>query len=198
MKKSYIAIIIIAFFLLIFYISYYNFQKKGNTITNKEEFVENFLENPPNYTAEIEVEVNSNKSKNIYKIKQEENKNYSKQEVLEGKNIEGLVIELNNKTLKIKNTILNLEKIYENYNNLSNNHLFLSSFSNNCKNENNKVKIIEDEQNYIIKVNLVDNSYIKEKQLYIDKRTNKPAKMIISNSYHNQKTSIKYINIEIN
>ena len=197
MKKSYIAIIVIAFFLLILLIFYYNVQKNGNTIINKKEIVESFLENVPNYAAEIEVEVISNKNRNKYKIKQEERENYSKQEVIEGNNIEGLVVELNNKTLKISNTVLNLQKIYENYNNISNNYLFLSSFIKDCKDENNEVEKIENEEEYLIKVKLIQNKYIKEKQLYISKKTKKPIKMIINNSYHKEETSIKYINIEI-
>ena len=118
MKKSYIIIIIIAFILLFFCFLYYNSQKNGNTINNKKEIIEILSENNLNYTAQIEVEVNSNKNTNIYKIKQEEKENYSRQEVVEGKNIEGLVVELNNKTLKISNTTLNLQKIYENYKHL--------------------------------------------------------------------------------
>ena len=198
MKKSYIIIIIIAFFLLIFYGWYYNLQKNGNTIINKNEIIESLLENNLNYTAEIEVEVNSNKNTNIYKIKQEEKENYSRQEVLDGENIKGLIVELNNKTLKISNTVLNLQKIYENYNNLSNNYLFLSSFIKDCKDENNILEKTEDEENYILKVKIANNPYIKEKQLYINKKANKPVKMIISNSDHKQKASIRYINIEIN
>ena len=198
MKKSYIIIIIIVFFLLIFCALYYNLQKNGNTIINKKEIIESLLENNLNYTAEIEVEVNSNKNTNIYKIKQEEKENYSRQEVVEGKNMEGLVVELNNKTLKISNTTLNLQKIYENYNNLSNNYLFLSSFIKDCKDENNVVEKIEDGENYLIKVKLTNGEYIKDKELYISKKTNKPIKMIINSSYHKQKASIRYINIEIN
>ena len=177
---------------------YYNLQKNGNTIINKKEIIESLLENNLNYTAEIEVEVNSNKNTNIYKIKQEEKENYSRQEVLDGESIKGLVVELNNKTLKISNTVLNLQKIYENYNNLSNNYLFLSSFIKDCKDENNVVEKIEDEENYLIKVKLTNSSYIKEKELYVSKKTNKPVKMIISNSDRKQKASIRYINIEIN
>ena len=116
MKKSYIAIIIIAFFLLLFFIIYYNLQKNGNTIINKQDIVERLLKNSIRYSAEIEVEVQTNKNKNKYKIKQEENQNYSKQEIIEGQNIKGLIIEINNNILKIKNTTLNLEKIYEDYN----------------------------------------------------------------------------------
>jgi len=198
MKKSYITIIIIVFFLLIFCALYYNLQKNGNTINNKKEIIESLLENNLNYIAEIEVEVNSNKNTNIYKIKQEEKENYSRQEVVEGKNIEGLVVELNNKTLKISNTTLNLQKIYENYNNLSNNYLFLSSFIKDCKDENNVVEKIEDGENYLIKVKLTNGEYIKDKELYISKKTNKPIKMIINNSYQKQTASIKYINIETN
>ena len=198
MKKSYITKIIIVFFLLIFCALYYNLQKNGNTINNKKEIIESLLENNLNYIAEIEVEVNSNKNTNIYKIKQEEKENYSRQEVVEGKNIEGLVVELNNKTLKISNTTLNLQKIYENYNNLSNNYLFLSSFIKDCKDENNVVEKIEDGENYLIKVKLTNGEYIKDKELYISKKTNKPIKMIINNSYQKQTASIKYINIETN
>ena len=128
MKKSYIVIIIIAFLLLFFLLIYYKFQKNGNTINNKEKIVESFFKNSMKYTAELEVEIQSNKNKNKYKIKQEEKDNYSKQEIIEGENIEGLVIELKDNTLRVSNTKLNLEKIYKNYKEVSKNYLFLNTF----------------------------------------------------------------------
>ena len=75
--------------------------------------------------------------------------------------------------------------------------MFLSTFLKECKNQDNKVEIKEDEENYNIKLEISNNMYIKEKELCISKKTNKPIKMIIKHSYHNQKTSILYTNIEI-
>lgn len=198
MKKAYIVIIIIAFFLLFFLILNYNLQKNGNTINSKEKIVENFLENPIKYKAQIEVEIESNKNKSKYKINQEEKENYSKQEIIEGENIEGLVIELKENTLIVSNTKLKLEKIYKNYKEISNNYLFLTTFRKECNDLNNKIEIEQTDKEYIIKLKLSNDLYIKSKQLYVDIKTGKPTRMDINYCYHKCKTSIIYTNIELN
>ena len=198
MKKSYIAIILIAFFLCFFTFFYYKNFNRGNNSNKQMDIAENFLNNTKKYIAEIDVTVNSNKNMINYKIRQEEDGAYSKEEIIKGQNIEGLRLEIKDKRLKVTNTKFNLEKIYENYNLLSNNSLFLSTFIKEYKDKNNKIELEENEENIILGLEILDNRYIKYKKLYLDKKSEKPVKMVINNSYNKQITSIIYTSIEMN
>lgn len=198
MRRKIVFIILIVFFLIFFVLLYYKNFYNGNTIDKQIDIAENFLNNTDSYTAEIDVIINSNKNTINYKIRQKEKEKYSEEEILEGQNIEGLKLELKDNTLKITNTKLNLEKIYKDYNIVSNNSLFLSSFIKEYKEMNNKTKIEENEDNIILKLEIAEDRYIKYKELYLDKKNGKPIKMLINNSYNKQTTSIIYTNIEIN
>ena len=177
---------------------YYKKIYNGNNINNQIDIAEKFLNSTNSYLAEIEVTVNSNKNNNKYIIKQEENGNKSKLEIIKGEDIQGLKLEIDNEILKVTNTKLNLEKIYENYNIISNNGLFLSTFIQECKDEKNIKQINNNEEQIILELEIEGKKYIKYKQLYLDKKTKKPIKMLIYNSYNKLITSIIYINIEIN
>ena len=117
MKKRYI-IILICIFLIIFSFFYYNFFINGNNIFKKsdEEIIDNILNADLNYTAEANVTIYSNKNQNTYEIKQEETKEHSFLEVISDGDIKGLNLEYEENKLILKNTELNLEKIFENYN----------------------------------------------------------------------------------
>ncbi len=198
MNRKIIITILIAFFLLIFCLLNYKKINIGNNKSRQIDIAENILDNIEKYNAEIEVEVNSNKNSFKYNLRQVEDEKYSLEEVTKGNNIEGLRIELSENTLKISNTKLNLEKIYENYNEVSNNSLFISTFIKDFKNLNNKSGIKETENEIIFEVEINDDKYIKSKELYINKETKKPTKMVIYNGYKKKTTSIIYNNIEIN
>ena len=99
---------------LIFCICYYNFFISGNNINrSKEQIVEEKLNEFNNYEANIEVTVKSNKNENKYEMKQVVNNEYSKQEIISPENIKNMTIELEKNKLKILNSNLNMEKIYE-------------------------------------------------------------------------------------
>lgn len=199
MKKRYI-IILICIFLIIFSFFYYNFFINGNNIFKKsdEEIIDNILNADFNYTAEANVTIYSNKNQNTYEIKQEETKEHSFLEVISDGNIKGLNLEYEENKLILKNTELNLEKIFENYNELSSNYLFLKSFIKEYL-ESEDIKILEDNENTIVvKITLLNsNKYIKYKELYIDRKTELPKKLIIKNSDKQIKVCIIYNNIEI-
>ena len=198
MKKRYIIIGIIIIFLLTFLFIYYKFKYNGNTINNKNDIVEIFSKKYKKYNASIEVKVVSNKNENIYKIEQTEDETSSKLQVIEGNNAKGTEIELKEGILKLRNTKLNLEKKIENYNCFSNNNLFLSTFIKDYSNEENNKQINEDEENFVINIEFANNTYIKNKQLYINKKNLKPVKLIINSLDNKEITSIIYTNIEIN
>lgn len=199
MKKRYI-IILICIFLIIFSFFYYNFFINGNNIFKKsdEEIIDNILNADFNYTAEANVTIYSNKNQNTYEIKQEETKEHSFLEVISDGDIKGLNLEYEENKLILKNTELNLEKIFENYNELSSNYLFLKSFVKEYL-ESEDIKILEDNENTIVvKITLLNsNKYIKYKELYIDRKTELPKKLIIKNSDKQIKVCIIYNNIEI-
>lgn len=199
MKKRYI-IILICIFLIIFSFFYYNFFINGNNIFKKsnEEIIDNILNADFNYTAEANVTIYSNKNQNTYEIKQEETKEHSFLEVISDGDIKGLNLEYEENKLILKNTELNLEKIFENYNELSSNYLFLKSFIKEYL-ESEDIKISEEDENTIVvKITLLNsNKYIKYKELYIDRKTELPKKLIIKNSDKQIKVCIIYNNIEI-
>ena len=142
----------------------------------------------------------SNKTENEYVMCQEVNSDYSMQEIKEGENIKGVKIELNQNNLKISNSKLNLEKVYENYNNLLNNALFLNSFVADYNNEKNNSNYSEENGELIfeVKLNSNQNTYIKYKKLYVDGKTKKPIKLEVKDNTKKETICIVYNNIEIN
>ncbi len=224
-KKIFIFLTIILVIIFIISITiYYKNQKSGNNIINKsdEQIVQDIL-NISSYNAKIEIEVNSNKSSNKYIIKQEVKKRISKQEVIEPENIQGLVTEYDGKNLKIVNNKLNLTTLYENYEYIANNTLWLNSFIEEYKsinnensniNENSNVnensnlstntdtntkrkKVKSEENQIILEIEDKQNKYNTYKTLYIDKKTKKPTKMIISDINKKDIVYILYTEIEI-
>lgn len=190
MKKKYIFIILI--FILFFLFFNYKNQKLGNTIIklSEEKIIENILSGKLNYEAEVKVKVYSNKNENEYMLKIAESGENSIIEGIGENDISGLKIEKKDGNLTIKNTKLKLDKIYEDYKEITDNTLFLNSFSK----ENDKITYEED----IVKITLVNNNrYIKYKELYLDEDTGVPKKLVIKDSSNNPKIIIEYTSIEI-
>lgn len=197
LKKIVIFVII---FCMIFGILYYkNFLFGNNISKNRSNKIEDILGNMENYCAEIIATVSSNKTQNEYVIWQEVNGNESKQEVKQGEDIKGVKIELNENHLKISNTKLNLEKVYENYTNLLNHAMFLNSFVADYKNEENDSNYSEEDGEIIfeVKLNSNQNTYIKYKKLYVDSKTGKPTKLEIKDNAKKKTICIIYNNIEL-
>ena len=189
-KKKIIKIsifIILALMILIIFILINKKNKIGNNI-NSQEMESNIL-NTNYYELIADIEIKSNKNQNKYVIKQKYQKNEkennieTEQEVLEPSNIAGVKIIKQNNKLIIENTNLDLKSIYENYNYISDNNLDLITFIEEYKNDNNKLYKTEKEK-LIMKV--------KNKTLYIDKKTNKPIKMEIQDSNKNIAVYILY------
>jgi len=195
-KKIMIFVIIFLIFFIIFH--YKNFLFGNNIIKNRNK-EEQILNSFGNYSAEIEAKVTSNKTENLYKMRQEVNGDMSTQEIIDGETIEGVKIELNQNNLKISNSKLGLEKIYENYTNLLNNALFLNSFANDYLNEKNMSNYSEEDDQIImeVKLNNTQNTYIKYKKLYVDKITLKPTKMEIKDNTKKETICIIYNNVEL-
>ena len=130
-----IIILILMFFLINILKNNYKNLKTGNNITNKsKEEIEQYILNISSYEAKVSVTIESNKNTNSYVLIQRYvAPNKSSQTVLEPANIEGMQLYYDGNNLTITNTRLNLSKVYENYNYLSNNYLCLETFVNEYK-----------------------------------------------------------------
>ncbi|MFG6319737.1 MAG: hypothetical protein K1W33_07805 [Clostridia bacterium] len=190
MKKMYIILFFVIILLIIFAFCYYNTSIFGNNIIikNENKIVDYVLNNINEYEAEIEVTVKSNKTTNIYKMKQNVSKDYSSIEVLSKGKINGLKIEMKDRNLKIQNTELKLDKIYENYESLTNNTLFLNTFIKKFKESNSTTYMKEN--NIVFEVPNFG-------KLYVDMQTSKPIKLEIKDNTKKTNICINYISIEI-
>ena len=187
------------FCLIVFLFFYYKTFKIGNNISNKneEEIIDYILNDVKFYTANMNVIVYSNKTEIEYEINQEVTKEKSIQEILKPENVKGLKIELVGNSLKITNTILNLEKIYEQYETVLNNSLFLNMFIEDCK--KNSYRTYQENNEIILETENKDNinTYAKYKELHIDKESKKINGLIIKDKNQKIRINIKYNDIEI-
>lgn len=189
MEKKYIILFFVIILLIVFAFFYYNPLKFGNNISVKNESkIVDYVLSIEEYEAEIEATIKSNKTTNKYTLKQVVYKNNSSMEVLSKGNISGLKIELKDNTLKVQNTDLKLDKIYENYEPLINNTLFLETFIKEFK-ENNSTTYINE--------NLIIFDVPEYGKLYVDLKTAKPVRLEIKDNTKKTDICINYNSIEI-
>lgn len=184
--------------IIIFLIFYYIFCISGNNmIRNKKEFVEDILENLEKYEANIDVTITSNKNENKYNMKQVVEGKNSMLIINSPENVKGLEIEIKDDNLKITNKKTNMKKVYENYKSIINSSLFINSFIEEVKEFPTEIQ--ENENEIVVKVDLgiKNNTYIKLKELYLDKGTGLPKKLIIKDNKQKINTSIIYNDIKI-
>ena len=192
-KKIIIFVSLIVIAILIFFFVKNNYKKFniGNNITSKSiKEVENYILNINSYKAKIEVEVQSNKFAKP---------NISKQEVLEPSDVKGIETIYNGKDLTINNSNLGLSSIYENYQYMIDNCLWINSFIEDYKECNEDEKAIREENDEIVMETKVrkESKYIQYKKLYIDSKTYKPSKMLIQDVNKKTLVYISYKEIEI-
>ena len=184
--------------MIIFLIFYYIFCISGNNIIrNQKEFVEDIFEDLESYEANIDVIVKSNKNENIYNIDQIVNGENSKLIINSPDSVKGLEIEINEDNLRIINRKTNMEKVYENYKSIINNSLFINCLIEEF--EKFPSEILENENDIIVKINLgrKNNTYIKSKELYLNKKTKLPTKIVIKDDNQKVNTSIIYNDIKV-
>ncbi len=183
--------------IFVFLIFYYIFLINGNNkIRNQNEFVEDILGDLKKYEANVDILIRSNKNENIYNMQQVVDEDYSKFIINSPENIKGLTIEINNRNLRVTNKNIEMEKIFENYNSVVNNSLFLNAFIKEF--ENNESTVYEENGEILIEIFLKnENTYIKSKVLYLDKENKMPKKLIIKDYAQNINTSIIYNDIKI-
>lgn len=202
-KKTIIIFIIVLILILgvILIKNNYKNSKNGNNISNKSaDEIENLILNIGSYEAKANITIKSNKNQNTYVVKQKYNKegNLYRQEILEPSGIAGTLIQYDGKDLTIKNTNLNVKKIYENYSYIESNILSLASFIEDYKQSESK-EIKEENGIVTLQVKLSNNNkYTMEKTLYINKNENKIEKMEIKDTTQNVRIYILYNEIEFN
>ena len=194
-------VVFVIIFLTIFGILYYKNFLFGNNISKNrsDKKIEQMLNSMGNYCAETSVTFSSNKTQNEYVIYQEVNGDYSMQEVKKGENIEGVKIEQTGNNLKISNSKMNLEKVYENCDNFLNNAMFLNCFAEEYMNEENQSSYSEENGEIILEITLNSNqnTYIKYKKLYVDAKTIKQTKLEIKDNTKKDTICINYNSVEL-
>lgn len=195
-----IIIILICFFMKI------NYKNKniGHNMSNKNiEEIEKYILDISSYQAKIEMTVESNKNTNKYVLEQTYQKDkISKQKIIEPNNIEGLEIIYEEGKLTLNNSKLSLTKVYENYTNLADNCLWLDSFISDYKQQKDTNNTTITEKDNIVtmetKTRNENNKYIYNKQLWIDKKTGKPTKLLVQDINKKNLIYILYNEIEVN
>ena len=200
MKKKYWIILLIVVLVIVGIFFYKNRVKNlkiGNNKTS-QEIVDKIL-NISSYEVKVTINVTSNKNSNKYILKQTyQSPNKSMQEVIEPSNIAGVKLENDGTSLKIENSQLNLSTILENYNYLGDNCLDLYSFIENYK-QDSKSKFEEKDSEIIMKTNgRIDNVYMQEKILHVDKQTYNPTQMEIKDNKQKTTIYILYNEVKVN
>lgn len=198
LKTALILLLIIILTCLFFAITYKT-QKSGNTyIKSTDDIVENIL-SLSSYQATVEVTVTSNKTTNQYQLWQQYSKDSGwKQIVQEPRDLENITISYDGNTIKLENTSLGLNKLYENYEDyhyLNQNTLWLSSFISGYDGES---KLKENDEEIILENNQLHNPYNVSQRLRISKKTKLPIAMEIQDNNQNTKIYINYKEIQLN
>lgn len=204
-KQKIIIITIIIAIAIVIFVSIFlkiNYKKinTGNNILNKTlDEVQEYICNINSYEATMEVAINSNKNTNKYKIKQTHDENEDIQEILEPENVKGIKFIYKDNTLQIINTNLNLTKIYNNYPYIESNNLWLNDFLEEYKQADNENKeATENDEEVVLKLEVQnEDSNIKYKELYLDKKTGNPTKLLIQDNNKNTVIYILYSEITI-
>lgn len=199
MMKKKIFIICMFFLCLILIILGYKFFVPGNNKNIESETqLDEYILNINNYELEGNVTVYSNKNVNTYRLKQLKNGDYQRQEIVNDNENYGLIIENEGSKITIKNTVLDLTSVFENYEEVAKNSIGLDSFIDDYR-ETNDSEITEEEQCYRIQVKVKDsqNKYAQNKCLWINKKSRKIEKFEVSDVNNNKTIFIEYTKFEI-
>lgn len=209
-KKTKIIIAICLILLIVSLVLYFFFKNDnknlnfGNNLSNKTlAEIEEYILNISSYEAEVEVQVESNKNQTKYLLKQKYvSPNMEKQIVVEPSNISGLETTYDGNKLTIYNSKFNLNTIYENYEYLTDNFLWINSFIEDYKNakaNGQNTKLYEQNNQIIMEVALASNNpYVASKRLIIDRTTGTIQKLIVQDKNQKNLVYILYNEITIN
>lgn len=191
-------IVIIAIFLVK---TNYKLFKFGNNMSNKSaDEIEKYILDINSYELTANITIESNKNTNEYVVKEKyiKDSNVFKQEILEPENVKGISFIYDGTSLKIENTNLNLNKIYENYPYIGESSITLMRFINDYM-ESDESDMSENENEIVLETKLKNgNKYVAYKKLYINKKTGKPSKLEIQDITQKTLIYILYNEIKIN
>lgn len=191
-----IILLVIVLFTIFRFFNYKNLKSVNNIGDKTLKEIEEYILNISSYESNMEVVVESNKNTNKYIMNQKfVAPNVVSQEIVEPKNIEGLTVKYDGNNLEIFNSNLNLNTIYENYEYVADNVLWLSDFIQNYKKENGEIR--EEEEFVIMEFKCNKNKYCINEKLYIDRKANKISKLIIQDENKKNRIYITYNRIEI-
>ena len=200
MKKKYWLILLILTITIggiIFYKNRVKDLKIGNNKTSQE--IVDYILNISSYEVQVAVDVTSNKNTNKYILRQTyQSPNKSTQEVVEPSNIAGVRLENDGTNLKLENSQLNLNTILENYNYLGDNCLDLYSFLEDYKQDTNSCYEEKDTEIIMKASSNIENIYVQEKILHIDKKTYNPTQMEIKDNKQKTTIYILYNEVKVN
>ena len=116
--------------------------------------------------------------------------------MIEPGNIRGVKITYKDSSLKVENSKLNLEKIYNNYPYIESNILWLNSFIEEYKNSTQK-GISEKNEKIIMQIRRKNDKKTAIEELILDKKTLKPTQLSIMDNNKNTIVYILYNEIEL-
>ena len=196
-----IAIVIIVIIAIFFIKTNYKSLKFGNNISNKSaEEIAQYILDINSYQAQVSITVESNKNTNAYLVKEEcvKDNNTFKQEILEPQNLNGISFIYDGINLRVENSKLNLNKIYENYPYIGENTITLMGFINDYM-ESEETRISEENGRIVLETKIKNgNKYISYKKLYINRSTGNPEKLEIKDITQKTVIYILYNEIKIN
>ena len=202
MKKIITIVTVIVIIIVIFFIKInYKSLKNGNNMSNKSaQEITKYILDINSYEAEAEVLIESNKNSNKYKIKEKYSKdnNVFKREILEPENLNGVSFIYDGTNLKVQNSALNLNKIYENYPYIGEDNITLVDFINDYK-ESSETNVLENGDEIILEVKIKNgNKYVAYKKMFINKAEGKISKLEIQDITQKTIIYILYNEIKIN
>jgi len=180
--------------------SSYKTYKSGDTINEKtiSEVEENIV-SIKSYKAQITIKAISNKNQVEYTATQQfVEPNLYKMELNSPENLIGICITYDGSSLTLTNSKLNLNKIYEQYSEVTDNHMFLNKFVEDyVSNENSECQTADGQIVFITPI-LEGTKYFSTKKLYVDANTGLPTKLEINDINQNTLVYILYNEIELN
>jgi len=196
-----IAIILITIIVIFFIKINYKSLKNGNNMSNKSaKEITQYILDINSYEAEAEVLIESNKNSNKYKVKEKYSKdnNVFKREILEPENLNGVSFVYDGTNLKVQNSTLNLNKIYNDYPYIGEDNITITDFINDYK-ESDETNILENGDEIILEVKIKNgNKYVAYKKMFVNKTEGKIKKLEIQDVTQKTIIYILYNEIKIN
>lgn len=202
MKRIITFAFVISIIIILFFVKMdYKLFKFGNNMNNQSaDKIKKYILDMNSYEVIANITIKSNKNTNNYVIKEQyiKDNNMFKIQILEPKNVKDISFMYDGTNLKINNSNLNLNKIYENYQYVGESDITLISFIKDYL-ESDESSLLEEKDKIILKTRTKNgNKYVAYKKLYIDKNTANPIEMEIQDITQKTRIYILYNEVKIN